>query len=125
MFNKFKPKIKLPKEVQSILEDYYSERLNVINPSMDRNEPGTEFYELVKIEKEFLEGINEPKLIKLKLQYVLHDRLQSINKVKHNIADVKATQDERNEYIISNYEKDLKLLRLQVHQLQNALQQIA
>ena len=125
MFGILKSRKKNPIEISeqaiSVLNDYYTERLRVIEPSMQRHDPEAEFYQLVKIEKDFLEVLNAPDLLKLKILYVLHDRLQSINKVKNNIADVQASPDERNDYIVADYNKRLNTLRAQTEILQTAL----
>ena len=111
---------KTQEKVQHVLEDYYTERNSVINSSMSRNESGSEFYELVKIEKEILQILESPGNVKLKIMYVLHEKLQSINKVKNNIAEERSKGDQLGGYIVSNYESRLELLRSEVSILQNA-----
>jgi len=110
-----------PLSAQAVIDAYYEERMHLIKVSMRRNDPGSEFYEFVKKEKELLDELSKPGNRRLQIMTIVHNKSESIHVVSETIGNERIKKDELSNYLIADYERKLDQLKRDLRTLEDAL----
>jgi predicted ferric reductase len=110
-----------PLSAQAVIDAYYEERMHLIEVSMRRNDPGSEFYQFVKKEKELLDELRKPGNRRLQIMTIVFNKSESIHVVSETIRNERNKKDELSNYFIADYEKRLDQLKRDLRTLEDAL----